>query len=153
VAWEFCCYFPINNTQCLKIIEKVAFNIASENLKLTVKQCYQTLQYLIGQKLVEKAKIEKVKRDILSNFQTQSQYWKPNSLLHCYIEKSCVNFSVEKRKFENWLPFIALCFSMKKEWLIKNYKILELHVSEERTSHEGRRKQRDELHFKYRSQS
>ena len=61
-------------TQCLKITEKVAFNIASEasyvyilsgqkfakngqiwrvfeNLKLAVKQCYQT-----GQKLVENAK-------------------------------------------------------------------------------------------------
>ena len=36
MAWEFCCYFPINNTQCLKIIEKVAFNIVSEYLKLAV---------------------------------------------------------------------------------------------------------------------
>ena len=34
-------------------------------MKLAVKQCYQT-----GQKLVENAKIEKFKRDILSNFQT-----------------------------------------------------------------------------------
>ena len=36
-----------------------------ENLKLAVKQCYQT-----GQKLLESAKIEKFKWDILSNFRT-----------------------------------------------------------------------------------
>ena len=67
-------------SQCLKIIEKVSFNIASEasyvyifsgqtfiekchnghfwrvfeNLKLAVKQCYQT-----GQKMVEIAKVKK----------------------------------------------------------------------------------------------
>ena len=71
--------------------EKVSFNIASEasyvyilseqkliknatngqiwqvfeNLKLAVKQCYQT-----GQKLVENAKIQKFKCDILGDFQT-----------------------------------------------------------------------------------
>ena len=69
--------------RCLKITEKVSFNIASEasyvyilsgqkliknakngpfwwvfeNLKLAVKQCYQTGQILIGQKLVENVKI------------------------------------------------------------------------------------------------
>ena len=69
--------------------KKVSFNIASkasyvyifiknakngpfwrvfENLKLAVKQCYQSV--LIGQKLVENAKIQKFKCDILSNFQT-----------------------------------------------------------------------------------
>ena len=41
-----------------------------ENLKLAVKQCYQTMSVLIGQKLVENAKIKKLKCDILSNFQT-----------------------------------------------------------------------------------
>ena len=70
-------------SQCLKIAKKVAFNIASEasdilsgqkfmkngkngqfwrvfeNLKLAVKQCYQT-----GQKLVENIKIEIFKFDI-----------------------------------------------------------------------------------------
>ena len=77
--------------RCLKITEKVSFNIASEasyvyilsgkkliknakngpfwrvfeNLKLAVKQCYQT-----GQKLMENAKIQKFKCVILSNFQT-----------------------------------------------------------------------------------
>ena len=72
----------------MKITEKVSFNIASEasyvyilsgqkliknakndpfwrvfeNLKLAVKQCYQTLDRsdLIGQKLVENAEIEKI---------------------------------------------------------------------------------------------
>ena len=39
-----------------------------ENLKFAVKQCYQTC--LIGQKLVENAKIENFKCDIFSNFQT-----------------------------------------------------------------------------------
>ena len=82
--------------QCLKITEKVAFNIASQasyvyilsgqkfiknakngpswrlfvNLKLAVKQFYQTGKFLIGQKLVENAKIQKFKCDNLSNFQT-----------------------------------------------------------------------------------
>ena len=41
-----------------------------EKLKLAVKQCYQTCQFLIGQKLVENAKIQKFKCDISSNFQT-----------------------------------------------------------------------------------
>ena len=76
------------NARCLKITEKVSFNIASEvysliknakngpvwrvfeNLKLAVKQCYQTGQFFIGQKLVENAKIEKLKCDILGDFQT-----------------------------------------------------------------------------------
>ena len=43
----------IKTTRCLKITEKVSFNIASEailasffeNLKLAVKQCYQTGQF------------------------------------------------------------------------------------------------------------
>ena len=78
-------------SRCLKITEKVSFKIASEacyvyilsgqkliknakngsfwrvfeNLKLAVKQCYQT-----GQKMVENAKIEKFKCDILGDFQT-----------------------------------------------------------------------------------
>ena len=71
------------STRCLKITEKVSFSIASEasyvyslngqkliknakngpfwrvfeNLKLAVKQSYQTCQFLIGQKLVEMAKM------------------------------------------------------------------------------------------------
>ena len=78
-------YFPsihLQYTRCLKIAEKVSFNIASEasyvyilsgqkliknakngpfwrvfkNLKLAVKQSYQTGQFFIGQKLVENAK-------------------------------------------------------------------------------------------------
>ena len=72
-------------TQCLKIIEKVAFNITSEasyvyilsgqkfakngqfrrvfeNLKLAVKQCYQTGKILV--------KNEHFKCDILGDFQT-----------------------------------------------------------------------------------
>ena len=70
--------------RCLKISVKVAFDIASEasyvyilnrkkfiknakngpfwrvfeNLKLAVKQCYQTSHFLKGQKLEEKAKIQ-----------------------------------------------------------------------------------------------
>ena len=82
-------------SRCLKITEKVSFNIASEasygyifngqkliknakndpfwrvfeNLKLAVKQCYQTdRSVLMGQKLMENAKIQKFKCDLLSNF-------------------------------------------------------------------------------------
>ena len=36
---------------------------------LTVKQCYQTGHFLMGQKVVENAKTEIFKYDILSNFQ------------------------------------------------------------------------------------
>ena len=84
------------NSQCLKIGKKVAFNIASEasyvyilsrqkfieNAKKSSilasfwkhEACGQTVlpdrSILIGQKLVENAKIPKFKWDILSNFQT-----------------------------------------------------------------------------------
>ena len=62
--------------RCLKITEKVSFNIASEAsyvyvlsgqklIKNAKKQSYQT-----GQKLVENAKIERFKCDILGDFQT-----------------------------------------------------------------------------------
>ena len=77
-------FFPYaqHSARCLKITEKVSFNIASEasyvyigpfwqvfeNLKLLVKQCYQT--FLIGQKLTENAKIQIFKCVNLSNFQT-----------------------------------------------------------------------------------
>ena len=44
----------------------VQFGEFYENLKLAVKQCYQTGQFLIGQKLVENAKIQKSKCDILN---------------------------------------------------------------------------------------
>ena len=40
-----------------------------ENLNLAVKQCYQT-GHFFGQKLGENAKIEKLKCDILGDFQT-----------------------------------------------------------------------------------
>ena len=93
----------MGQARCLKITEKVSFNIASEasyvyimsgqkliknakngpfwrlfeNMKLAVKQCYQTGQLLIGQKLVENAKIQKFKCDILSDFQTMWKRKKP----------------------------------------------------------------------------
>ena len=80
--------------RCLKITEKVSFNIASEvsyvyflswqklikNTKngpfgeflktWSLRSNSVTRQVLIGQKLVENAKIQKFKCDILSNFQT-----------------------------------------------------------------------------------
>ena len=82
--------------QCLKITEKVSFNIASKasyvyilsgqkllkNAKngafwwvfWKLEACGQTVlpdrSVLIGQKLVENAKIQNLKCDILSNFQT-----------------------------------------------------------------------------------
>ena len=50
----------------------IHFSEFVKNLKLTVKQCYHLpgRSLLIGQKLVKDAKIEKLKCDILSNFQT-----------------------------------------------------------------------------------
>ena len=48
-------------SQCLKITEKVAFNIASE-------ASYVYMSFLIGQKLVENAKIHKFQRDIFKQF-------------------------------------------------------------------------------------
>ena len=74
----------LTQTRCLKFTEKVSFNIASEasyvyilsgqkliknaqngpfwrvfeNLKLAVKQCYQTGKFLRGQKLVEMPKLK-----------------------------------------------------------------------------------------------
>ncbi len=86
-------------SRCLKITEKVSFNIASEASYVYIlsgqkliknakngpfwrsfekpEACGQTVlpdrSVLIGQKLVEKAKIQTFKCDILSNFQTN--YW------------------------------------------------------------------------------
>ena len=86
----------LRNSWCLKITEKVSFNIASEASyvyilsgqklikkckKLSIfasfwkpEACGQTVlpdkSVLIGQKFVENAKIKKFKCDILSNFQT-----------------------------------------------------------------------------------
>ena len=74
-------------SRCLKITEKVSFNIASEAsyVYILMEQkliqngnngpfCGQTVlpdrSVLIGQKLVENAKIKKIKCDILCNFQT-----------------------------------------------------------------------------------
>ena len=42
------------NQKCQKWLNLASF----ENLKLPVKQCYQTGHFLIGQKLVENAKIQ-----------------------------------------------------------------------------------------------
>ena len=87
--------------RCLKITEKVSFNIASEAsyvyflswqklIKIpqlvhfgeflktwSLRSNSVTRQVLIGQKLVENAKIQKFKCDILSNFQTM---WKRKRL-------------------------------------------------------------------------
>ena len=51
--------FNLQTAQCLKITEKVSFNIASEASYVYI---------LSGQKLVENAKIEKLKCDILGDF-------------------------------------------------------------------------------------
>ena len=78
-----------NNPQCLKITVKVSFNIASvatftfwvdkSQLKMAkmasfwkVEACGQIVlpDMLVGQKLMENAKIQKFKCDIFSNFQT-----------------------------------------------------------------------------------
>ena len=50
----------------------VHFGEFLEHLKLEVKQCYHTDYWsiLIGQNLVENAKIENLKCDILDDFQT-----------------------------------------------------------------------------------
>ena len=87
-------FLKMLHARCLKITEKVSFNIASEaNYVLTRQKfsknaknwsilasfwkpeaCGQTVlpdrSILIGQKLVENAKIEKLKCDILGDFQT-----------------------------------------------------------------------------------
>ena len=89
-------FFSSILARCLKIIEKVSFNVASEasyfyilsgqklmkNAKngpfwrvfLKPEACGQTVlpdrSVLIGQKLVENAKIQKFKCDILGDFQT-----------------------------------------------------------------------------------
>ena len=77
-------------SQCLKIPEKVKFNIASEesyvyilsgqkliknwqniifeNLKPAVKQCFQTSQFITTKK-IENVKVEKLNCDIMRDFQ------------------------------------------------------------------------------------
>ena len=86
--------------RCLKITEKVSFNIVSEsnyvyilsgqkfiknakkcsfwrvfeNLKLGGQTVLPDRSVLIGQKLVEKAKIQELKCDILGDFQTLCEH-------------------------------------------------------------------------------
>ena len=105
--FELLILFPRNKNRpaarCLKITEKVSFNIASEasyvyNLiknapKLSIlasfwtpKACGQTVlpdrSVLIGQKLAENAKIKISKFDILSHFQTMC----PNCYHSCFYQ-------------------------------------------------------------------
>ena len=81
----------MHHSQCLKIPEKVAFNIASEASYVYIQKFIKNAKngqfsgvlktwslfsnsvtrqvtFKIGQKMVEKAKIRESKRDILSNF-------------------------------------------------------------------------------------
>ena len=73
----------VTRTRCLKITEKVSFNNASKasyayilNRQKLIKNAKNgqivlpDMSVLIGQKLVENAKIKKLKCNILSNFQT-----------------------------------------------------------------------------------
>ena len=70
--------FYFADSQCLKITEKVSFNIASEASYFYILSgqkpvaCGKTVlpdrSVLKGQKLVENAEIKKFKCDILSNF-------------------------------------------------------------------------------------
>ena len=65
-------------SQCLKITEKVAFNIASEASYVYILSSQKVLpdrSLLIRQKLVENAKIEKLKWDILDDFQPLCHIW------------------------------------------------------------------------------
>ena len=63
-----------------------------ENLKLAVKQSYQTGQFLVGQKLVENAKIQKFKCDNLGDFQTLSSGDLLISLYRYYILRYIYHF-------------------------------------------------------------
>ena len=59
----------------MKITEKVAFNIASEASYVYIFSG-QKIVYRLSYVLVENAKIEKFKWDILSDFQTLCMEWK-----------------------------------------------------------------------------
>ena len=50
--------YILSGQKLIKNAENGPFWRVFENLKLTVKQCYQTGQLKIGQKIVENAKIE-----------------------------------------------------------------------------------------------
>ena len=76
----------------------VHFGEFLENLKLAVKQCYQTGQFELDKKLVENAKFQKFKCDILSNFQTM-----------CILQK------IEK-VFELFASILTFQFSKKCEY-------------------------------------
>ena len=74
-------------SQCLKITEKVSFNI--EKPKACVQKVLPDISLLIGQKLVENAQIQKLICDILSNFQTLwSQDWYQK---FCFLWCCCKN--------------------------------------------------------------
>ena len=73
-----------HSARCLKITEKVSFNIASEasyvyigpfwrvfeNLQLAVKQSYQTCQFYLDKNWWKMPKLENKKCDVLGDFQT-----------------------------------------------------------------------------------
>ena len=58
IASEASYVYILSGQKLIKNAKNGPFWREFENLKLAVKQCYQTGQFLIGQKLVENAKIQ-----------------------------------------------------------------------------------------------
>ena len=89
----------IMGPRCLKITEKVSFNIASEASYVYI---------LNGQKLIKNAKIQEFKCDILSNFQTMcigpERIFLPQIKYHRFL---CYFFFIEshKKQMANTLMF------------------------------------------------
>ena len=64
------CHCNPSKSRCLKITEKISFNIAFKNVKNAVKHCYQTGHFYLAKNSWKMPKMIYFKCDILSDFQT-----------------------------------------------------------------------------------
>ena len=70
IASEASYSYNLSEQKFIKKIKNGPFWLIFENLKLAIKQCYQTGSYSITQKRWKLHKMSKLKWDILSDFQT-----------------------------------------------------------------------------------
>ena len=92
-----------------------------ENLKLAVKQCYQTGQFLIGQKWVENAKIQNATFWVIFKQCEYLENWFCNGPLHqvSYLVNYATNVEVAKKPRNHIYCAILLVLRLEFEFKTK----------------------------------
>ena len=107
----------LTKTQCLKITEKVSFNIASEASYVYILNGQKFFKNAKNGEKLKNAKIEKFKCDILSNFQTNvpKVFFTANLSHICFFQ---MQQSLEENHF--WTPQNCLDYlgsSFQNSWI------------------------------------